>query len=209
MNAAGPVLVANAPLHWTCALATIAAAGEPLLAADGGANHLARIGLKPHTVIGDFDSMTPGTRAWIGEERLVHRPDQDRTDLEKALTFVFDELTLERLTVLAALGGRHDHAAGNLGLLARLCLGLRLVFRGENFVSFAVTGRQELEASPGETWSFWSYDPRVRVTLDGVRWPVRQADLSVATRPSISNVAEGRSIILVAERGPVVVTRFF
>ncbi|NOZ78792.1 MAG: thiamine diphosphokinase [Acidobacteria bacterium] len=209
MNDAGPVLVANAPLRWTRALAAVAEAGEPLLAADGGANHLARLGLKPQAVIGDFDSIMPGTRAWVGEERLVHRPDQDRTDLEKALTFAFDGLKLDRLTVLAALGGRHDHAAGNLGLLARLCLGLRLVFRGDGFVSFAVTGRHELEASRGETWSFWSFDPRVRVTLDGVRWPVREADLSVAARPSISNVAEGGTVVLLAEHGPVVVTRFF
>ncbi len=209
MEKVAPVLVANAPLRWTPSLAAIAVAGQPLLAADGGANHLARIGLKPRYTIGDLDSITPQTRAWIGGERLVHRPDQNHTDLEKALIFVFDELKLARLTVLAALGGRHDHAIGNLGLLARLALGQRLLFRGDDFVCLAVTGRDELESSPGETWSFWSFDPRVRVTLDGVRWPVRNADLSAAARPSISNIATGKTLSVQAVHGAVVITRFF
>ncbi len=207
MDTVGPVLVANAPLQWTQALAAIASAGAPLLAADGGANHLARIGLKPLYAIGDFDSITPETRAWIGDGRLVHRPSQDQTDLEKALTFAFDELNLTRLTVLAALGGRDDHTIGNLGLLARLCFGDHLIFRSDTSLCLAVTGTHTLPAVPGETWSFWSFDPRIRVTLDGVRWPVHGANLSPAAQPSISNLATAPRVRIVADGGAVIVYR--
>ncbi|TFG39126.1 MAG: hypothetical protein E4H44_02685, partial [Candidatus Aminicenantes bacterium] len=61
-----PLLVANGPVRWTEALASLAATADPLLAADGGANHLGRIGLRPAVVIGDLDSITPGIRAWLG-----------------------------------------------------------------------------------------------------------------------------------------------
>ena len=123
-----PVLVANAPLSWTPCLTALAAGGHPLLAADGGANHLARIGLRPEAVIGDLDSLLPGTRAWLGEKALVERPDQDRTDLDKALEHALVELALPRLKVLAATAGRIDHTVAHLGLLPRLRRGCHLVF---------------------------------------------------------------------------------
>jgi thiamine pyrophosphokinase len=196
-------------VRWTEELASLAADAEPLLAADGGADHLARIGLRPRSVIGDLDSISDGTRAWLGEERMVHRPDQDRTDLDKALEYVFEELGLGALTVLGATGGRFDHAVGNLGLLARRALGESLVYLGGEHRMIAVTGEAVIESTGGETWSFWTLDPGVRVTLEGVRWPVRDAVLDLVGKPSISNEAVGKSVTVRAEGGAVVVMRRF
>ena len=185
----------------------MAAAADPLLAADGGANHLARLGLRPTAVIGDLDSISEQTRAWLGEERMVHRPDQDRTDLEKALEYALGHLEVTEAVVLAALGGRTDHDLGNLGLLARLAMGERLVFESEDETVLAVAGQASLAALPGESWSFWTFDPSIRVTIEGVRWPVTRAALDAGNRPSISNEATSDEIRIRATGGPVVVTR--
>lgn len=201
------VLVANAPLRWTPRLTALATGAEPLLAADGGANHLARIGLRPLLVIGDLDSITQATRDWIGEDRLVHRPNQDRTDLDKALEHAFDEVRVHQLTVLGALGGRPDHDQGNLGLLARLGLGERLVFVGDDFRVLAISGQAGLSAETGETWSFWTYDPGVRVTIGGVRWPLKDAAIEAGGRPSISNEATSETVRISATGGSVLVYR--
>jgi thiamine pyrophosphokinase len=200
--------VANGALRWTEGLARLAEAARPLLAADGGGDHLARIGLRPDLLIGDLDSVSEATRAWIGEERVVLRPDQDRTDLEKALIHAFDELRLPRLTVLGALGGRPDHEVGNLGLLARRALGDRLVYRDEGSLILATARRMELEAVPGETWSFWTYDPAVRVTLEGVRWPLHEAPLDAGGHPSISNRAAASRVQVTPHGGPVLIMRW-
>lgn len=202
-----PLLVANAPLRWHPRLATQAAAAEPLFAADGGANHLARLGLRPRAVVGDLDSIRSEIRAWLGEECMVHRPDQDRTDLDKALEYAFDEVGIERLTVLAALGGRTDHDLGNLGLLARLAMGERLVFEDADRRILAVAGEAALPALPGESWSFWTFDPAVRVTIDGLRWPIENAALDAGNQPSISNEATSDTIIVRASGGAVIVMR--
>jgi thiamine pyrophosphokinase len=201
------LLVANAPLRWNAALAARAAAAHPLLAADGGADHLARLGLRPEAVIGDLDSIGDSTRAWLGEDRLVLRPDQDRTDLDKALEYAFDDLGVCDLTVLAALGGRTDHDLGNLGLLARLAMGERLVFESADQTVLAIAGDATLEARPGETWSFWTFDPAVHVTVDGVRWPVKEAEISAGTTPSISNDATSDAIRIETTGGAVIVVR--
>jgi thiamine pyrophosphokinase len=201
------ILVANAPLKWSPKLTAMAASGHPLLAADGGANHLARLGLRPKAVVGDLDSISADTRAWLGEDRMVHQPDQDRTDLDKALTYVFDELGITHLTVLAALGGRTDHDLGNLGLLAHRAMGERLVFMSEEDTILAVAGEASLNARPGETWSFWTFDPSVRVTVEGVRWPIKDARIDVGGRPSISNEAMSDEIRIRSKGGAVLVSR--
>ena len=207
MAEGSPLLVANAPLSWTPRLAALAAEAVPLLAADGGADHLARLGLRPAAVIGDLDSISPETRAWLCEDSLIERPDQDRTDLDKALEYAFDDLGVERLTVLAAVGGRLDHDLGNLGLLARLAMGERLVYEAADHTVLAVAGEAALAAHPGETWSFWTYDPSVRVTIDGVRWPLEDAEIDAGGRPSISNEAIDDVVHVRATGGAVVVMR--
>jgi thiamine pyrophosphokinase len=205
----GPLLVANAPLKWHPRLTRMAAGASPLLAADGGANHLARLGLRPEKVIGDLDSISASTRAWLGEPRMLHLPDQNRTDLDKAVAYAFDDMGVERLTVLAVSGGRTDHDLGNLGLLAKLAMGERLVFEDADQRILALTGEAALAATAGETWSFWTFDPAVRVTVDGVRWQVRDADLSAGTTPSISNEATGEEIRIQATGGAVIVVRLY
>ena len=201
------LLVANAPLIWHPRLAALAASADPLLAADGGANHLARIGLRPSAVIGDLDSISAEIRAWLGEDCMVHRPEQDRTDLEKALEYAFAEIAVDRLIVLAALGGRTDHDIGNLGQLAGRAMGERLVFETEDQRVLAVTGEANLDATPGETWSFWTFDPSVRVDIEGVRWPVAGAALDPSNRPSISNEATSDQVRIRTRGGAVVVAR--
>ena len=185
----------------------MAASAQPLLAADGGANHLARLGLRPTAVVGDLDSVSPDTRAWLGEDCIVDRPDQDRTDLEKALEYAFDDLRIRNLTVLAALGGRTDHDLGNLGLLARMAMGKCLIFEAADQTVLAVAGEAKLTARPGETWSFCTFDPSVRVTVEGVRWPLENASIDAGNRPSISNEAVDDHIRVRVTGGSVVVMR--
>jgi thiamine pyrophosphokinase len=127
--------------------------------------------------------------------------------VDKALEYAFDVAGVTHLTVLAALGGRIDHDLGNLGLLVRLAMGERLVFEDVDQRVLAVAGEISLQAHPGETWSFWTFDPTVHVTIEGVRWPVAGAALDVSRRPSISNEATTDEIRIRATGGAVVVTR--
>ena len=204
---ATPILILNGDLRWAEDLARLARKAPLVLAADGGANALARIGVRPDAVIGDLDSIDAGTRSWIGEERMVFRPDQGSTDFEKALTFAFEDSNIDRLTVLGALGGRLDHTIGNLGVLAREARGPGLIFLSDQEQVLATATEVNLDANPGETWSFWTLDPGVRVTLEGVRWPVKNAPLTIGDHPSISNKATGTRVRVVPTGGTVVVCR--
>ncbi len=202
-----PVLVLNGDLEWTEDLARLALRAPVVFAADGGANALARLGVRPNAVIGDLDSIDPGVKAWIGEEYLVHRPDQSATDFEKALRFVFKQPDIDRLVVLGALGGRLDHTIGNLSVLAREARGTKLLLVSEREQVLASSEALDLESRPGETWAFWTFDPDVRITIEGVRWPVENAPVTVGERPSISNEATGTQVTIKPSGGSVVVWR--
>ncbi len=201
------ILVLNGALDWTESLVRLAREAPLVLAADGGANALARLGLRPDAVIGDLDSIDADTRSWIGEKRLFHRPAQDQTDFEKALVFAFEDSSVDRLIVLGALGGRLDHTIGNISVLARQARGSGLILISGRERILATTRPIDLESSPGETWSFWAFDPGIRVTLEGVRWPVKNTPLTVGDRPSISNEATGTLVRVKPTGGSVVVCR--
>lgn len=207
MNFPQPTLVLNGLMSWTAPLIRQASRAKPLLAADGGANALSEIDVTPTFLIGDLDSVRPEVRARMATESIINRPDQESCDFEKAIEFAFGELGLKELSVLGALGGRIDHTVGNLGILAKQGRGLSLVFREPEALVFAVSGELCLESRAGETWSFWSFDPGLRLTLRGLRWPLSGARVDAGVRPSISNEATGRSVGILAEDGVVLIYR--
>ena len=209
MEIPAPTLVLNGPIRWNAALRTQLDRAGPLLAADGGANALDELGIRASIIIGDLDSIRPAILREMPVSSILHRPDQDSCDFEKALDYVFGDAGLEELTVLGALGGRPDHAVGNLGILARECRGTKLVLRSEAAIVLALRGKMELEARPGETWSFWSFDPTLRLSLEGVRWPLDGVSVHVEKGASISNEAVARRIGILAEGGTLLVCRNF
>lgn len=90
-----------------------------LLAADGGSNHLARLNLKPHVIIGDMDSIA--SDPWAEDREILRVPystDKDKSDTELAVEYVFQQ-GCQQITLIAATGGRLDHTLGNIALIAQ------------------------------------------------------------------------------------------
>ncbi len=199
------VVVANAPWRWTPFFAELVRRAEQVLAADGGANHLARLGVRPQAVVGDLDSILPGVRRWVGEARMVPRPDQETTDLDKTLRYALEELGARRVTVLAATGGRLDHALENLALVARLFGRLAVELVDETARIVAVQGRATFATRPGQTVSLVPLGRCEGVTTEGLRWALAGDALDVRSRTGVSNVALGDRIELAVAEGTLLV----
>jgi thiamine pyrophosphokinase len=199
------VIVANAPWTWRPEHVSLARDADLLLAADGGANHLAAVGLRPAAVVGDLDSIRPGVRAWLGEQAMVPRPDQDHTDLEKTLAFAIDEHAATRVTVLAATGGRPDHAFENLALAARWGRNVAVELRGEDGRFVPVLARAELSTTTGQLISLLPLGRCERVTTRGLQWELAGDVLDPTSRISVSNRASGRQVTVQVEGGALLV----
>ncbi len=199
------IIVANAPWRWRPAFVALVRRAELVLAADGGANHLARIGVRPDAVVGDLDSIRPGVRRWIGEDRMVPRPDQEATDLNKTLAYAFDEGAAESVIVLAATAGRLDHAVENLALAARWSLRGDVELRDEAHRIVPVLDASTIPTTPGQVVSLIPLGRCARVWTEGLRWRLDGEPLDLGGRTSVSNVAEGGQIALRVEEGALIV----
>ncbi len=84
----------------------------PIIAADGAINRLAKMGIKPHMVIGDLDSAEPEL---LEQNPYLHLPSQETCDYQKCLAYLSQQQLLP--TIVVGLNGGHlDHILNNINL---------------------------------------------------------------------------------------------
>ena len=114
------IIFANGEVMDHVAVRACLRSGDWLIAADGGLRHMRVLGLTPHLLIGDMDSVDPAERAALeqqGVHLLVHPADKNETDLELALVHAQAQGARD-LLVVGAFGGRLDQTLANIALLA-------------------------------------------------------------------------------------------
>jgi thiamine pyrophosphokinase len=131
INMENYVIVANAPFLPTLMITKIVQ-NKKIIALDGSARKLMDIGIKPHIILGDFDSLdTKSLQYWgikeINENEtpypgnhdvwIVPAKDQNHTDLEKAICFCDQAHAVSIDIVCAISDNRLDLTLSNLGLL--------------------------------------------------------------------------------------------
>lgn len=166
----------------------LARRAKGIFCADGGARHAARLGLEPAFIVGDMDSLPPLPASWRRTTYLCDF-DENRCDFEKALRFAVTS-GVRRLCVAGALGGRLDHALVNFKLAERYGRDLELTLVGDQTASLIGPSRLILRLKAGETLSLLAATARARVSLSGVKYPLRRTILSPGSR-GVSNQALG------------------
>src|SRR5512147_2444542 len=78
-----------------------------IICADGGANKARVLGIAPHFIIGDLDSITENTKRFFKSVPIVRIEDQYSTDLEKALNYLIS-FGFTSAVVAGAMGERPD-----------------------------------------------------------------------------------------------------
>lgn len=100
----------------------------PIIAADGGADHLYALDIVPHAIIGDMDSLAH--KAWPEETQIVEISDQDSTDIEKVL----DRAQAPYIYVYGCAGSRFDHTLEILHILQKYNDKRLLFFAGNDII---------------------------------------------------------------------------
>lgn len=170
-----------------------------ILAADGGANKARKLGISPHVIIGDLDSITPATRKYFASSNIVHVRRQDNTDLEKALDYLVDAKT-RQVTIIGATGGRLDFTLGNLSSMWRYTKRLDLAFEGDGWKAMPVGGKRIVRARRGTTVSFVPFGACSGVTLRGVQYTLTNASLRVGDI-AVSNVVTHSPFTVSVKKG--------
>jgi thiamine pyrophosphokinase len=170
-----------------------------VIAADGGTCHALAVGVSPHVVIGDLDSLPPDVQAQVksaGARILRFSPRKDETDLELALLHAA-QMRATEIIVLAALGGRLDQTIANLLLLTLPELreiDVRIVEGAQTaFLVHAGDDGVLIEGQPGDIVSLIPLKgDALGVTAEGLEWPLHDDTLRFGPARGVSNVLKAR-----------------
>jgi thiamine pyrophosphokinase len=166
----------------------LAAGADLLIAADGGADHIKALGLKPHAIIGDMDSLREDP--WPedkGIQRIRLSPDKDKCDGECAVEWAFEH-GCSKVLLLAAWGGRVDQALGNCALVMRYPEKLALWDDGILVVAMSAGQQMVLPVAVGTTVSIISFQSNTLIRSEGLTYGLNGGPLRSATH-GISNTA--------------------
>ncbi len=155
-----------------------------LVAADGGADRLLRLGAVPEAVIGDLDSIGAGARRRLSD-RLYLIGEQETTDFDKALRSISAPFVLG----IGFVGARTDHGLAVLNALVRHAH-RRCVILGPRDVSFVAPASLDLTLPMGSVLSLFPMGP-VRGRSSGLRWPIDGIDFASDGMIGTSNQVTG------------------
>ena len=182
----------------------VPAAGDFLIAADGGYATLGSHGLIPDLLVGDFDSL-----GYVPDHpHIVRHPvEKDDTDVALALREGWAR-GFREFRIYGGLGGRLDHTVANLQLLAGLARqGGAGYLLGENTVITALTaGRLEFPAEYRGILSVFAVGgPADGVTLTGVKYPLDGSKLTPEIPLGVSNEFLGGPAAVAVGKGTLLV----
>lgn len=191
MESTTALIFVNGELKDPAAARALLTPGVLLIAADGGARHLLRMGLHPQVLVGDLDSLTAGEVAQMeaGGTRVLRYPtDKDWTDLELALRYAV-QLHCQKVVLVAALGGRLDQTLGNISLLADPAYASIDLALDDGLEEVRLVGeRFEIHGEPGDIVSLLPLDEQVEgVRTQGLRWALNDETLYRGQTRGISN----------------------
>ena len=184
-----------------------ASAPNPIvIAADGGARIALSFDFRIHTVIGDFDSLSPQEINALVAEGVAfqhHPPEKDFTDLELALYYASD-IGVNWIRIVGGTGGRLDQTLANVYLLAMPILANRDVrmVAGKQEIRLLYPGEHKVTGVRGDTLSLIPLDQTVAgITTEDLLYPLMDEALIFGTSRGISNVLEGDAARITFQEG--------
>lgn len=183
------------------------AAGERVIAADGGLQHCLRLNIQPDLVVGDFDSLSEVELEALEESGVQlerHPVAKDETDLELALAAAA-RWGADEVRVYGALGARWDMSVANLLLLAHpdyQSLSIRLI-AGRQTLRLVQAGETvQLHGQSGDLVSLIPLRGEAAgVRTVGLAYPLRGETLNFGYTRGISNVMQGSTAQISLEEG--------
>ncbi|MFA6427889.1 MAG: thiamine diphosphokinase [Candidatus Magasanikbacteria bacterium] len=164
--------------------------GEPLVAADGGANHLYELDIIPDVIIGDLDSLQ-NKGEWETKTNVIHVADQNSTDLEKVLLLTEASLYL----AFGFTGDRFDHTLEIMHILSKY-RNKQVIFFVGNDIVFRIPKLWKIGLPVGTRISLYPLHKTKILKSSGLKWPVDQLEMRQGYMIGTSNETVDTQIMI-------------
>ncbi|WDM18193.1 thiamine diphosphokinase [Gilliamella sp. B3022] len=175
------------------------------IAATDGAyhNYLCNSPIIPNYIIGDLDSFDHSGTLPSGTE-IIHTPDQNKTDFEKAILFLASK-GVKKFDIYGASGYASDHFLGNLSVVIRYYDRLNFTFY-DNYCQFFFSKKQQTLCNiKNHIISFIPLSKVTNVTITGVKYPLSNATLTLRGLTSLRNKVITDSVKISFKNGELLV----
>jgi thiamine pyrophosphokinase len=184
-----------------------------IICADSGAGYLRAIGMVPHVIIGDMDSLAPDMLEYFKERgsRIIRFPEgKNETDTQLALEYAFS-IAPDEIYVFGAFGTRIDHTLANVSLLALgLKKGIQIKLIDEWCEAFIVSHEYAIQGESGQTVSLLPFSDMVTgITIDGFEYPIKDGAMEIGTPYGVSNRLVAARGVISVKSGHLLVIRYF
>ena len=161
--------------------------GDLVIAADKGVLTAEKLGAAPDIIIGDFDSL-----GFVPDGNVIKLPvKKDKTDVGYAVDYAFNK-GYKTFYVYGASGGLLDHTVANLQICADISKkGGRMYLFSDRQRAFCITNEAVTLDGKGRISVFAAGGKARGVTLDGLLYPLTDAELDPAFPLGVSNSFTG------------------
>jgi thiamine pyrophosphokinase len=170
----------------------------PVIAADGAANTLLNLGIKPSLIMGDLDTVNPSI---LEHHSYLHLPDQNSTDYQKSLDYLKKNNLLPAI-VLGINGGCLDHILNNINIFMETdCLLYDppikgFIIRQTSIMNFNLAFNTKISLIGM---------PSALITSKGLRWNLDKSPLTFPGISSCLNRTQAPEIELEVHEGSLLV----
>jgi thiamine pyrophosphokinase len=161
-----------------------------VIAVDKGLEWVSRLGLHPHILIGDMDSLDASLISeYQSIPRIVHQEEKNETDTELAVRWCIDQNRYKELVICNDLEGRIDHALAiiqNLRLAYMHGLKCRIETMFQTFI--LITGDAVIRGHIGDLLSLIPLDAEaVFKESSGLKYSLENLCIKAQQSRGISN----------------------
>ena len=172
-----------------------------IIVLDSAMDRVLELGIKVDVLLGDFDR---GFDPEYYKDKqfpleIIHKPNQDKTDLEKAFDYLIDR-NIPMVNVVWATGKRADHTITNITNIVRYRDQLKIVIIDDHSKVFLLPNRFEKWYTANTPISLIPIGQVSGITTENLCYPLNDESLTIGYRTGSSNHVMHDGIVVIEHK---------
>ncbi|NUF27385.1 thiamine diphosphokinase [Gilliamella sp. ESL0254] len=166
-------------------------------------NYLSALTIEPDFIIGDLDSYHTN-KTIPPNTQIIHTPDQNKTDFEKAILFLASK-GVTKFDVYGACGRASDHFLGNISVAMQYYRQYQITFYDNYCYFFFAKYDQKITNVKDHIISLMPLSKVIGLTITGFQYPLIDQTLSLGGQVSLRNKAINNLVQISFKEGHLMV----